>query len=529
MTVSPDDRVGGPELLAPGSPADRPAAVALSHVTRWYGVTAAVDDVSISFRSGECTALLGENGAGKSTLVRMISGLDQPSSGHMSLNGQRVRFRNPREALAAGVAIIPQELAYVPHLTVAENIAIGRWPQSGGLVSRRRMVVTAQDLIEDFGFDIDVNQQVERLPLAERQIVEIVKILAREPRLLLLDEPTASLTDTESARLLQVLKGLKKRGHALVYVSHRMDECFEIADHMAVLRSGKLVHQAATDDSDAAGVVKAMLGPDAELPPDAGAEEFVSNDVVLETVDWHSDRAPRVTGVSLALRAGEVVSLFGLLGSGVETVARGLAGHESHVSGSIRVRGCERAPFRSPHEALAAGIGYVPAERKASGIALNRPIRDNLTLQAFSMFTRWGYVKRNVERQLAVESLEGFGVSYGRLDQNIGELSGGNQQKVLLQSRLIVDPAVLVLHEPTRGVDIGARAQIHSALTAIARRGVAVLVVTSDVDEAVGVGDRLLVMRAGEIVRELSGAEKDRHSALHAAARSDSDNTQETK
>lgn len=508
----------------------RDGLLCLAGVGKRYGLAWAIQDISLTFHQGECTALLGENGAGKSTVIKIISGLIQPTTGHLTFHGQLKRFRSAREALAAGIAVIPQELAYVPKLTVAENLIVGQWPQRFGFVSQRAIVQHAQSIVARFGFDLDVRRHMEQLPLAERQIVEIIKVLARDARVIMLDEPTASLTEVETKRLLAILRRLKGEGRALIYVSHRLDECFRIAERIAVLRNGQLVYESSCDQKEANDVVAAMLGPEGQGRAIRPTQEPDSSNksAALEVIDWRSLVPPRLNGVSFSASVGEVVALFGLLGSGAETVARGLGGQEPRIRGALKVDGKVMAPFSKPSQARRARVGYVPAERKIDGLALNRPIRDNLTLQVLPQLTRRGFLRGPTERRMSTQLASQFQVHCHGWKQPVGELSGGNQQKVLLAGRLAAEPRILVLHEPTRGVDIGARAQIHDTILSFARRGATVVVVTSDVDEAVTVADRLLVVRDGLIAAELIGDAKTANEALVIATNATHATVEET-
>lgn len=498
--------------------------LALVGVGRRYGQAWAVRDVSLEFTPGHCTALIGENGAGKSTLLRILCGLVHPSEGHVSAGGRETRLRSPRDAERAGIAMIPQELAYVPHLAVAENIVMGRWPHRVGMISQRTIRRDAEHLVAQAGFSLDVRRLMSSLSLAERQLVEFVKVLARDAQVILLDEPTAALTEVETERLLEVLEQLKAAGKTLIYVSHRLDESFRIADRIAVMRDGRLVLAASRHDTSPSQVVTAMLGT-AHRPAQQTAaprnETAAEAGPALEVGDWRCATIPVLRGVSFSVAPGEILGVFGLIGSGIETVARGLGGHEPRIRGELRIAGASSKPFRGPHDARRAGIGYVPAERKSEGLALARPIRDNLTVQVLHEVDRLGFVRRRSETAVARQLISDFAINCRSLEQLVGELSGGNQQKVLLASRVAAAPRVLVLHEPTRGVDVGARAQIHRILAGVASRGAAVVVVTSDLAEAVELSDRLVVLREGRIAGRFSGEEKTRPNVLSAATHAD--------
>jgi ABC-type sugar transport system ATPase subunit len=485
-------------------------------VSRRFGRNLVLEDVSLDFEEGSCTALLGENGAGKSTLLKIVSGQLGPSAGHLLIDGEPVRFRSAREARAAGIVVIPQELAYAPRMTVAENLMIGRWPTVAGVTSRRRVEAAAARLLERTGFDLELSRPMTELPLADRQLVEIVKVTAGEARLILLDEPTASLTDAEAQRLFGILEELRRQGTSLVYVSHRLDECLSISDRFAVLRSGRLVRTARRGEVDGGVLVDAMLGEAIEeaertrpAPPHAAGERR------LRMRDWTQGDAG-VRDFSLEVDRGEIVVLFGLLGSGVEAIGRALGGTGEPMRGELEVDGRPLPIFRSPREAWRAGVAYVPAERKRDGLVLGQSIHANLALH--DPPSRLGFIRERFERRWADRVADEWRVAHAGVDAAVGELSGGNQQKVLLAGRLVGDPRVLVVHEPTRGVDIRARLELHERIRAAAAAGAAVVAITSDVDEALGLGHRVVAVRAGRVVAELREDAMTASGVLSAAA-----------
>lgn len=471
--------------------------------------------VDFKVHPGESVAVIGENGAGKSTFVKMLAGVIRPDEGEILIDGARVTLQSPRDALARGVAFIPQELAYVPELTAAENIVLGQWPNQAGVTSAQAIRRRAEAEVARFGLDVDVRQRMSSLKLADRQLVEILKALARKARLILLDEPTASLTDAESQVLFRVLRSLCEQGVGIVYISHRMDEVFRFSDRVDVLRNGALVRSAPTASATPADLIAAMLGQAAEQYEATGAEETGQPMISLE--NWTSDVAPQLQNLNLTVRAGEMVGLFGIRGSGTDLVAEALAGRAAHINGRLTIDGRSRPIFQSPREAVRAGLAYVPAERKRDGLLLSFPIRQNLSLFLLNTLARVGFIQRAREESLAKRLINQFNIRCRDSRQLVEQLSGGNQQKVMLASRLVRDPKIVVLNEPTRGVDVGARLEIHRFLRDVAERGAAILLVTSDIEEAVAVSDRLLVMRDGAIQGELLGAEKTQGQALRLA------------
>lgn len=472
-------------------------------------------NVDFRVHAGESVAVIGENGAGKSTFVKILAGVIRPSEGEIFLNGRQIALQSPRDAIGQGVAFIPQELAYVPNLTAAENIVLGQWPNRGGLTSAAAILRQAEEEVQRFGLEVDVRRRMMGLKLADRQLVEILKALARKARIILLDEPTASLTDAESHVLFRVLDHLCQQGVGVVYISHRMDEVFRFSDRVDVLRNGILVRTAPTATATPSDLIAAMLGQAAETYESTAADAAGQPLIVLER--WTSASPPHLRNVNLTVRAGEMVGLFGIRGSGTDVVAEALAGRAANVAGRLTIDGRPGRIFQTPREAVRAGIAYVPAERKKDGLLLQFPIRQNLSLFLLKALARFGFIRRAGEAQVAATLISRFNVRCRDSRQLVEQLSGGNQQKVLLASRLVKDPKIVVLHEPTRGVDVGARLEIHRVLREVAGRGAAILLVTSDIEEAVAVSDRLLVMRDGELKGELRGSEKTQGQALRLA------------
>lgn len=488
-------------------------------ICKRYGFTSVLRDISVELVPGRCVALVGENGAGKSTLVKILSGVVVPSAGSLSLQGHDVRFSSPRDAQAAGIATIPQELAYVPELTVAENLLLGRWPNWHAVTTRRMIRAAGVELLTKLGLDLSPDALMSELSLAQRQLIEVGKALSAEARLLILDEPTASLNAVEAERLLDMLVELKRSGVALLFVSHRLDECLRISDQIAVLRNGEVASLREAAATTTSQIVNDMLGRE-YVRPDLGVARTVRDGPPLfRATGWTTDRVPQLRGVNFEAHRGEVLAVFGLIGSGAESIARGLGGHPGvRIHGAIEVDGARSAPFRDPGEARRANVRYVPSERKTEGLALGRPVLEALSVLVLPTVSRGGLLQRRRERRFGARLVERFKIKSRALRQPVGELSGGNQQKVLLAGRLAAEPDLLVLHEPTRGVDVAARSQIHELIVATARRGTAVVVVTPEADEAVAVGDRILVIRKGIVAAELSGPDKSKNAVLAAAS-----------
>jgi ABC-type sugar transport system ATPase subunit len=486
-------------------------------ISKSYGPNRVLIDVAFPLMAGESVAVIGENGAGKSTFAKVLAGVIRPDSGAIHFRGKLVSFHSPRHALQHGIAFIPQELAYVPHLSVAENILLGHWPSWHGLTSPQRSLRQAQLECERYGIAFDVHRPMSTLKLADRQIVEIIKALARRAQVIILDEPTAALSEQESNALFAILKRLTDTGVGIIYISHRMDEVYNFSDRVIVFRNGALVASVTPAESTPAQLIGYMLGQE--------KEEFVHvwrgsapRAPVVELGKWCHDGLPPLNSVSLSVARGEIVGLYGLRGSGVDLIAEGLAGLRSDIRGKLRLNGAVRPIFATPLAARRANVAYVPPERKRNGLVLMLSVQSNLVLLIVRRLSRWGLMNWHREATTATELAQRFDVRYRRLDQPIRQLSGGNQQKVLLASRMAAAPELLILQEPTRGVDVGARVEIHRFLTEIAQRGCAVLLVSSDVEEAVVVSDRLIVMRDGSIVGELSGNSQTQAGAIALAA-----------
>lgn len=495
--------------------------LSMREVGKRYGSVRVLQGVNFEISKGESVALIGENGAGKSTFSRLVTGVATPDEGEIHFEGRSVNFQSPREALAHGIAFIPQELAFVPDMTVADNILLNQWHGRWGFTSRTATLKRAAEECRRYGIELgDLARRMGDLKLADRQIVEIVKALSRRAKLIVLDEPTASLSEAESKALFNVLAQLTAEGVGIVYISHRMDEVFDFSDKVAVLRNGRMIAVRRPAETSHRQLIADMLGQEPEVlerQEAAAPREGAASVVTLR--NWRSAGNPALHDVSLSVGKGEIVGVYGLRGSGVDSIAEGLGGLRPDISGAIVIDGQERPIFRNPLAAKAARVSYLPAERKRNGLVLSQTIRSNASLMILDRIVRLGFLKPRLERDIAAEAVRQFAVRCIGIDQNIGELSGGNQQKILLASRLAMEPALLVLHEPTRGVDVGARLQIHQFLVEVASKGCAIALFTSDLEEAVAVSDRLLIVRDGAIVGELSGDRKTQSAAIALAAK----------
>lgn len=494
-----------------------PPLIAARGVTRRYGASVALKPTDFVLSSGECVAIIGENGAGKSTLAKILTGSEIPDDGSIEIAGTTVTFHSPRDALKQGVALIPQELANVPDLTVAENVMLNRLPSRFGATRTTSIHAAAVSLMQRVGLWVDPTARMGDLGVSDQQIVEIVKALGRESRVLVLDEPTAALSDDEARKLYALLEELRGRGIGVVVISHHLDQVRRFSTRIDVFRDGQLVLSAPPCEHPSTVFIQAMLGS-SQLHSAAQKIEIKPGARVLGIEGWSVAGKPGLDNVSLELRQGEVLGVYGIRGAGSELLAQGLGGTLSNLHGSVLVTDQRHRIFRSPRQALRAGIAYVPADRKVNGLVLSQSIRTSVALLILRRLATWGCITSGPESVVADAYATAFRLRYADLSQQVGQLSGGNQQKVLLASRLATSPTVLVAHEPTRGVDIGARQEIHQALRDLAADETGVLVVSSDVEEVVEISDRLLVIRDGRIVAELTGAALTQTNAVRWAA-----------
>ncbi|GAA4618817.1 sugar ABC transporter ATP-binding protein [Saccharopolyspora hordei] len=480
-------------------------------VSKTYPGVRALDAVDFDVRPGEVHVLLGENGAGKSTLIKMIAGAHRPDTGEVRVDGRPVRFHGPEDAERLGIATIHQEMALVPQLTVAENVFLGRPPRRFGIVDRRAMRRQAAELIERTGLDLDPDAVVGDLGVAHRQLVEIAKALSLDTRFLVMDEPTAVLSRAEVDRLFGIVRDLTARGVGVVFISHLLDEVAEIGDRVSVLRDGAKVAEVPAD-TDQDELVRLMVGRtvDQQYPP----RDAEIGEVQLEVRGLTSHGV--LSDISFTARAGEVVGIGGLVGAGRTELVRALFGADRYDRGEVLVGG-QRIPPGDIAAARAAGLALVPEDRAGQGLVLGASVAENLGLATLSDRTRAGLVDLAEQRRAAAESVERLRIRTAGLDQPALTLSGGNQQKIVIGKWLLAGPRVLILDEPTRGIDVGARAEIYELINELARAGTTVLVVSSDLPELLGLSDRVLVLADGRLRGELDGAEATQERVLALA------------
>jgi len=475
--------------------------VRLDSIGKRYSGTKALDNVSVEVVEGTVHALVGANGAGKSTLGKIIGGVIRPDDGQMFVNDRPVRYTSPREARTDGIVTISQELSPMPHMTVIENVYFGIEPRRAGIVQFRQMRKRYAELVDQWGFELDGNARVESLRTADVQKAEILRAVASDAQVIVMDEPTSSLTSVETEKLHRMIDVLRERGKTIIYVSHFLDEVLGLADTITVLRSGRLVRTAPVSEETEESLVAGMFGTAAaaehfEKPTQATAP------VVLDVSGL--SRKGVLHDISLQLRAGEIVGLAGLIGSGRSELARAITGADPIDSGTIAVDGTVRH-IRSPGDAMAAGMAFLPESRKDDGLFLELSIAANTTFADLrSVAGRLGVLSLVRERSKTKELLDLTSVQPPNPSAKVGNLSGGNQQKVLFARWLLRNPRVLILDEPTRGVDVAARAAIHRLVNKLAAEGTAVLLISSEIEEVLGLAHRVLVMRRGSITREFS-------------------------
>jgi rhamnose transport system ATP-binding protein len=487
-----------------------PPVVSLTGVAKSFGAVRALRGADLDLHAGEAHALVGENGAGKSTLIKVLAGLYRPDAGTVELDGAAVAFNDPAAAMDAGIAVIYQEPALFGDLTVAENLFIGRQPKGRfGLIDRGAMNRDAAALFARLGVPVDPDRPAKGLSIADQQLVEIAKAISRDARVLVMDEPTAALSGVEVERLFGVVRALREGGAAVLFISHRFDEVEALCQRVTVMRDGAHVSTDLLADVTVEQLVRRMVGR--ELGAMFPKEEVEPGPVVLEVEGL--TREGRCRDVSFTVRAGEIVALAGLVGAGRSEVVQGVFGIEARDAGRVLVDGRE-LPQGNPRAAMRAGVALVPEDRRQQGLLLDLSIMRNATITRRSSLSRFGFLVGGAERRAARDWSARLNVKYGGLSDAAGTLSGGNQQKVVLAKWLATEPKVLIVDEPTRGIDVGTKAEVHRLLSGLAADGVAVLMVSSELLEVLGMADRVLVMREGRIAGELSRAEATEESVM---------------
>ncbi|NEA33071.1 sugar ABC transporter ATP-binding protein [Streptomyces sp. SID13031] len=482
-------------------------------VSKSFGAVAAVQGVSFDLYGGEAHALVGENGAGKSTIVKMLAGVHRPDSGTLELDGAPIELTTPAGAKAAGIAVIYQEPTLFPDLSVAENIAMGRQPLGRfKTIDRAAMIKQHEQLFNRLGVAIEPSRPARGLSIADQQLVEIAKALSADARVVVMDEPTAALTGVEVERLFAVARSLRDDGAALVFISHRFEEITALCERVTIMRDGKHVSTDLVSAVSVDEMVRRMVGR--ELGALFPKQEVTPGAVVLSVTGLTRD--PVFADVSFEVRAGEIVALAGLVGSGRSEVVQSIFGVDPRDAGTVKVGGKTLKPA-SPRAAMAAGVALVPEDRRQQGLVMELSIERNVTLPRSRSLSQLGFLTGSSERRSAKEWTERLKTKYGRLQDEVGTLSGGNQQKVVLAKWLATAPKLLIVDEPTRGIDVGTKAEVHRLMSSLAAEGVAVLMVSSELPEVLGMADRVLVMREGRLVAELDRERATEESVMFAA------------
>lgn len=490
-------------------------SVEFRHITKYFPGVKALDDISFTAEGGKVLAFLGENGAGKSTLLKVLNGDYEPTSGQYFLNNKQKKFKAPYEAIEAGISMIYQERQVLLELTVAENIFLGHMPiRANGLIDKKQLKVETQKIIDVFGLDIHPNDKVKNLSIAYQQMVEIMKAYNRDLKVIAFDEPTASLSDSEIDILFSIIKKLKSEGKVVIYVSHRMRELELIADQIAVFKDGMLIDVVERENVTNAELIKMMVGRDlGDIFNSLSRNENIG-ETVLEVKKLNSYL---FRDVSFELKKGEILGLSGLVGAGRTEVMRAIFGADDILSGSIKLNG-KKVRFNSPEDAINSGIVLCPEDRKMQGIIPNMSVMENISLPLWkSMKNRWGFIDEDKEFDMVDTNIDIFKIKTPNAYKKIVELSGGNQQKCIIARWLNTNPEVLILDEPTKGVDVGAKSEFYQLICECAKNGMGVILISSELPEVIGLSDRILVMRGGRVSGEVRREEASEELILRYA------------
>lgn len=484
----------------------------MKHIAKRFGDFYALKNVDLDVYPGEIHALMGENGAGKSTLMKILAGAYIASAGKIEIDGKHFSINNPNDAIDAGITLIYQEIHLSPNLTVAENIFLGRELKTIFGIDRKTMSVEAQKVLERLGAQFTADQKVSSLTIAEQQQVEIARALHRNSRVLVMDEPTAALSSRETERLFELIKRLRDEGLAIVYISHRMAEIYELADRVSVLRDGQYVGSLLRDNLNSATLVQMMVGrPLTDL---FNKEQVERKEEVLR-IENISDNE-KVKYASLTVHAGEIVGISGLVGSGRSELAQILFGAKERSTGTMYLNGKE-VNFTSPRQAIANQVALLPENRKEEGLFQDMAVSDNIVMSTIERDSSWGILDKEKQTKLTSEAIDNLNIRVQSPKVRVGGLSGGNQQKVLLSRWIAINPKLFILDEPTRGVDVGAKSEIYKMMTEMAKQGVAILMISSELPEVVGMSDRVYVMREGSVVGEVANNEINQETIMGLA------------
>lgn len=491
--------------------------IQLQSISKRFGGTVALDGVTFAVREGEIHAVMGENGAGKSTLMRMLSGVLQKDAGSLFVSGKEKTFRSPLDAQHEGISTVYQEPHLVPYMSVAENIFLGREKTKGlGFIDYTYLNSKAGEILDTLSLKIPPAELLVNLSPAEIQLVQIARAVAFSTKILILDEPTASITEHETEILFKLLKNLNAKSLTIIYVSHRLKEIFELCHRASVLRDGKYIGTVDVDKTNESEIISMMVGRELkESTPSANREVSGTR---LEVRSIAVSKAPvPVRNVSFHVKRGEIVALAGLVGSGRSEVAKTIFGLNKLDSGEILLDG-SNVEIKKPADAIKRSIAFVPEDRKGEGLIASQSIKHNISLTGLSAISKFGFVNGASETQVSLSSVQQLAIKASSIEADVATLSGGNQQKVVLAKWLWLKPSVLILDEPTRGIDVGAKVEIHDLIFELARTGVSILLISSELPEVLTLADRIYVMRDGEIVGEMNRAEASQEAIMHLAA-----------
>jgi ribose transport system ATP-binding protein len=489
-------------------------ALEMNNIIKTYPGVRALDNVSFDVAKGEVHALVGENGAGKSTLMKILAGAQSMDSGEILINGEQVHVTTPQKAMELGVSIIYQEFNLVPYLNAAENIYLGREPKATvpGFIDFGKMYADSQAVIDQLGVDLNVRTPVNNLSIAQQQMIEIAKATSRNSMIIAMDEPSATLTEHEMHALFDLIRSLKAKGVSIIYISHRLEEIFEIADRVTVFRDGKYVGTKPIAETDRDDLIKMMVGRElTDVIPKVPAE---IKGPALEVRNL--TRKGVIEDINFTVHQGEILGLAGLVGAGRTEVARAIFGADTIDAGEIWLDG-KQIKVRSPKDAIRQGIGLVTEDRKALGLILGMVVRENISLANLDALTKLGFVNRGAEKKISMQYIEDLMIKTPSCEQQVQNLSGGNQQKVVLAKWLFTQSKVLIFDEPTRGIDVGAKTEIYHLMNRLAASGAAIIMISSELPEIMGMSDRILVMHEGHIAGELSRADATQEKIMQLA------------
>ncbi len=485
----------------------------LKDITKEYPGVVALDKMNLEVFPGEVHALMGENGAGKSTLIKVVSGAIRPNGGKIFYNGQEYQEMTPALSNKLGIGVVYQEFNLVPELSVAENIFLGQKLTSGINIDRKLMNKKAKELMDNFGISIDVTKEVKTLTVAYQQLVEITKTISNNVKVLIMDEPSAPLTNREIDAMFNIVRKLKEQGVAIIYISHRMEEIFELADRVTVMRDGKYIDTKMINEITSHDLIKMMVGRN--LDDQFPTVEKEIGEVALEVEDLCTDEL--LKNVSLKVRKGEILGIAGLVGAGRTETARAIYGADPRSSGTIKISGKE-VNIRKTRDAINHGIALIPEDRKRHGALLQMSIRENISFITLKSISKFGMVNLKKDKSLSEKFIKQFSIKTPSMEQLTKNLSGGNQQKVVLAKALASDSDIVIFDEPTRGIDVGAKKEIYVLMNELAKNGMAIIMISSEMPELLGMADRIIVMHEGEVMGELSKDEANQEKILTLAS-----------